>query len=232
MSRNLRPASPSSAPAPSAWKPPSPRPAQAAVHGLRTRPGRRTPAALGPRPPVQPVRHERDAARPRRHPRGPARPYAAGRRRLHHRPRARRPAISNRSAEALLRTACAPRRRCCNRPPRLSQEDASRRCEARRKQPFRPARCARKTTSASRKPTSSSIAPAPTASIAGWATAASRPSAKCRGAAHRLCAGRRARRATQRTTPARTCWSSAAATRRRRRCATWPPWPSSSRKPG
>ena len=56
--------SPSSARARSGWKPPSTPVSSTSGHGLRTRPGRRAPAAVGPRPPLQPLRHERHAAGP------------------------------------------------------------------------------------------------------------------------------------------------------------------------
>ena len=184
---------------------------------------------LGPRPPVQPVRHELHAAGPRRHPRRAAAARISRPTAIAHRPRA-----PDRLPGAAGQDGAAPRlpsdrnQVLHGRPPRLSQGG-----RARRRRPGQaavPPAVARRQgqASASKRPTWCSIAPAPTASTAGWATAAF-------PAVGEVAAG-----AATSPTAWKTSSASAAITYAgktivvvgcgllggRRRFATWPPWPS------
>ena len=197
-----------------------------AGHRLRARPGRRAPPPVGPRPPVQPLRHEHHAA-------GPGRPPAPRTRATSCPPTATSSPAANTSPPTSNRSPRSPLAARLHRPDDArssrSAGAASSRSDGAGDAAARPAAVPpaaarrQRARSASRRPTWCSTAPAPTASPAGSATAASRPSARSRrAAADRLRPRGRPRRAAATTTPAGRRWSSAAATRRRRPSAAWP----------
>ena len=84
----------------------------------------------------------------------------------------------------------------------------------------------------SRRPTSSSTAPAPTASTAGSARAASPRPARSRPSRRSPTTCPTSSATGRPTTPAAASWSSAPATRRRRPSATWRRWPSRTPRRG
>ena len=205
-----------------------------AGHGLRARPGRRQPPPVGPRPPVQPLRHELT-------PLGRATLRADS-------PRGKLPAdgdlltghehlaayLEPLAASPVLRGRLVPTtdgRR--SRPARLPQGRRRRRPQTRPAAVPPAAARRRRARSASRRPTWSSTAPAPTATPGTSATAASPRSARPRPAAH-IAYGLEdvlGKRSDALRRPARPS-SSAAATRRRRRSASWRRWPRSTPRPG